>query len=558
MINKPTLIEKLNNISDYRTWKSSYKEEHIALIEFTNFLPTNASLRQRIWHLLNNKNSVLLCSNIENCTEIVKWNTTTHKYQQFCSNKCTHQGGNLLQKREETNLQKYGHTNFFGSIEGKQKIKERIFDIYGVNHPLKSEEIVNKLKATNQKKYGTNSFLSTSEGKEIRAKAIQEKGGQIILNKKISETKQLKYSKFEEWKTNIRDLDKKEFDNDTLYNIFKSINDPIWLTNEHKTKSLTQIANDLNIGQPTISSKFKKYELTVTFNKSRPQNEIIEFIKQNCDHKIIINTKNIIKPYELDIYIPDLNLAIELDGIFWHSFISKKQRTYHLMKTIKCNAQSIRCIHIFDQEWDNQRQLVQSKILHSINKTPIRIHARKCIIKEVPSKIIDEFLNTNHLQGKINSKIHHGLYYNDELVSVICFKKPRYTKNYDYELLRFCCKLNTIVIGGANKLFNYFIQQYNPKTIISYCDLRWGTGNLYNQLGFVFDKNSKPNYYYFKRTPYNPTLFSRIQFQKHKLKDKLQIFDPNLSEWQNMINNGYDKIYDCGNSVWIWSNPNLT
>ena len=134
--------------------------------------------------------------------------------------------------------------------------------------------------------------------------------------------------------------------------------------------------------------------------------------------------------------------------------------------------------------------------------------------------------------------------------------KPRFSDKYDYELLRFCTLLNTNVVGGASKIFKYFLKTYSPKNIISYADRRWSEGDLYKILGFDFSHNSGPNFYYFKQNDSTEKLFSRIAFQKHKLKDKLEDFDPKLSAWQNMQNHGYDRVWDCGNSVWVWSATN--
>jgi hypothetical protein len=145
-----------------------------------------------------------------------------------------------------------------------------------------------------------------------------------------------------------------------------------------------------------------------------------------------------------------------------------------------------------------------------------------------------------------------GLFYNEELVQLISLSKPRYNKNYEYELIRSCTKLNTLVLGGFNKLLSYFVKTYNSKSIITYTDVRYFNGNSYKNAGFNFCYLSKPNYFYFRNRKseiYN--LLSRSIFQKHKLKDKLSIFDESLSEYQNMSNNSYLRIFDAGNLVFV-------
>ena len=130
------------------------------------------------------------------------------------------------------------------------------------------------------------------------------------------------------------------------------------------------------------------------------------------------------------------------------------------------------------------------------------------------------------------------------------FSKSRFNKNIEWELLRFCTKINTQVIGAASKLLSYFIKNFNPNSIISYANRRWSNGKLYEKLNFKYIGATKPNYFYF--IPNENILYSRVKFQKHKLKDILPVYDYSLSETINMYNNGYRKIYDCGNLKYIW------
>lgn len=152
------------------------------------------------------------------------------------------------------------------------------------------------------------------------------------------------------------------------------------------------------------------------------------------------------------------------------------------------------------------------------------------------------------MQKSSFSKINLGLFYNDELVEVMTFDESRFNKNYEYELIRLCTLKYCSVIGGASKLFKYFLDNYDPKSIISYANRRFSKGSIYKTLGFEFVENTKPNYFYFK----DLKLLSRHNFQKHKLKEKLEFFDPSLSENVNMMLNGYRIIYDCGNMKFQW------
>jgi hypothetical protein len=175
-----------------------------------------------------------------------------------------------------------------------------------------------------------------------------------------------------------------------------------------------------------------------------------------------------------------------------------------------------------------------------------KIYARECIIKEIDYSDSSVFLDNNHMQGNCNSSIKIGLYYNNELVSVMTFRKHR---KYDWEIARFANKINNSVVGGASKLLKYFERKYHPKSILSYANRRWSCGNLYEALGFDFIKNTPPNYFYFKVN--ENVLYPREMFLKHKLKSILKIYDENLSELENMFGNEYRIIYDSGNKKYI-------
>ena len=131
------------------------------------------------------------------------------------------------------------------------------------------------------------------------------------------------------------------------------------------------------------------------------------------------------------------------------------------------------------------------------------------------------------------------------------FLKSRFDKNIQYEMGRYCNKSGYNIIGGASKLFTFFLKNYTPTSIVSYNDRRYFDGNVYMKLNFNFVGNTKPNYFYVIDNYQH--LQNRMSWQKYKLKDKLSIFDETLSEWENMKINGFDRIWDCGNGKWVWT-----
>ena len=275
---------------------------------------------------------------------------------------------------------------------------------------------------------------------------------------------------------------------------------------------------------------------------SKAEDEIIQFLKPcvNTIQRYKTNDKK-----EIDILIPSLNIGIEYNGLRWHSEQFGKDKNYHLNKTLQAEKEEIKLIHIFEDEWIYKKEIVKSRLLNLIGKTPNKIYARKCEIREISYKESSKFLETNHIQGNVVSKYRIGLFYNNELVSLMTFGGLRRnlgstSEEGKYELLRFCNKLNTTIIGGASKLLFYFEKTYKPKEIISYADRRWSEGNLYKQLKFEFVSNSSPNYFYIN----NNKRENRFKYRKSEL---IKIgFDKNKTEKQIMEEEGFYRIYDCG------------
>ena len=275
---------------------------------------------------------------------------------------------------------------------------------------------------------------------------------------------------------------------------------------------------------------------------TKSHKEIIDFIKEHYNGEIKINDRKTISPLELDIYLPELNFAIEFNGMYWHSNIDKN---YHLMKTELCEEKDIHLFHIFENEWNNHilQDIWKSKILYKLNKIENKIYARKCIIKEISKNEEMEFLEYNHLQGYTPSKIKLGMFFENELVSVLTIGKSRFKKN-EFELLRFATKNYTIVVGAFSKFLKH-LKKFNLDNLYSYGNRRWTfKNNVYSKYSNTeLIDITKPNYFYIK----NNQIYNRMNFQKHKLSKILDTFDPNLSEIDNVLNNEYRIIFDCGN-----------
>jgi hypothetical protein len=401
------------------------------------------------------------------------------------------------------------------SIEEKDlilvKTRASMVEKFGVSHHMKLDEQKQKVIDTNLERYGVEHPL---QNYNIKYSHMEEYGGKtpeqltVLLNKDS-------FSEFITGKT--RDV----------------------------------VCKQLSVSPRSLWLFSKKYQSQHLFSspiRSKFEIGVYEFFDSH-GYTPLSNVRTIISPKEIDLYIPSLNLAVECSGLYWHSEISaEKARTYHYNKYKGCKDAGIRLITIFDDEWNNNRPLVESRLVHFMNKENEKIGARRCVVCEISSATSKDFIESNHLQGHANSTINLGLYHNDRLVSVMTFGKPRYNSDYQYELIRFCSSAN--IQGAASKLFTYFIKNYNPSSVISYSDNRWGWGQMYKNLGFNFSHETIGYQY----TNYNHR-FSRHKFQKHKLVE--QGHDPSLTEWEIMQNLGYDRIWDCGQASWTWINNTI-
>lgn len=281
--------------------------------------------------------------------------------------------------------------------------------------------------------------------------------------------------------------------------------------------------------------------------KSWIEREICDYVS-SLGVNFTENNRIVLEGKEIDIYIPEHNIGIEVNGLIWHSELHKPDKNYHLNKTKLSEKKELKLIHVFEDEWKNKKEIAKSRIANLLNKTTNKVFARKCQIKEINANEAKIFLDQNHIQGNVNSKIKIGLFYNGNLVSLMTFGRQRKimggeNKENEYEMLRFCNEINTNVIGGASKLLSFFIKNYNPKKIISYADRRWSQGNLYEKLNFSFVKNTRPNYFYIV----NKERKHRFNYRKDILIK--EGFDPNKTEHEIMLDRKIYRIYDCGTKL---------
>lgn len=421
------------------------------------------------------------------------------------------------------------------SYECSQKSPERVEKIKKSTDYEKASE---KRKQTNLKKYGSISPVNIHE--EVEKKYGVKNSSQLDFVKKKKKEKGTKKECYLKAKdTRIKNNNYFWWNYDWLYDQIVT-----------KNKTCNQIAIENNLALTTIYNTAISLKIPyLKFNSSIQEENIAKEIQKFYD--IERNNRKIIHPYEIDIFIPNLKLGIEYHGLYWHSE-EKKDNFYHKRKLELARRKNIKLIQIFENEWIYKKDIVISIIKNNLNINE-KIMGRKTKIVEISTNKEKNFFEENHLQGYTNSKICYGLMYEDEIVSCMSFGISRYNKNYQWELIRFANKKNKSIIGGPQKIFKNFVKKYDPESIITYSDNRYFSGKMYEKMNFEYSHETLPNYWYFK----DDKFLSRYQCQKHKLKNILDNFDPNLTEYENMKSHGYCRIYDCGNKVWIWRKESI-
>ena len=284
--------------------------------------------------------------------------------------------------------------------------------------------------------------------------------------------------------------------------------------------------------------------------------EICEVLK---GHNILYieNDNKILEGKELDIYMPDKKIAIEFNGLYFHreglvdNLRYGKGKEYHLGKTNGCLEKGVRLIHIFEDEWKQNRELILNKILHAlkVNRSPT-IGARKCTIKEISNKESTFFLNKNHIQGGDIAKHRIGAYHNDELVGVLTIVKAK----GEWKLNRFATSVSYRVMGLASKMFKKALSLYGIDRITTFSDKRYGhfpNESVYLKLGFKYVGDTKPAYWYYDMK--TGVRHNRQKFMKHKILKKYPEYDnKKTTEKKMMVGLGYDRIWDCGHYKFVY------
>lgn len=276
---------------------------------------------------------------------------------------------------------------------------------------------------------------------------------------------------------------------------------------------------------------------------------ISKYIQNECHIDTIVRDRTLLgKKLECDIVIPSHNLAIEFNGLRWHSEQYNTDKNYHLHKTEIAESKGYHLIHIFEDEWLEHKDLVLSKIRHFLGNDTDKpvIGARKCTIETVSKSLVEPFLNTYHLQGFVGSTIYYGAFHGNEMVGVMTFKQE---KTDIWNLNRFATDTHYRLPGLADKLFKRFIKDKNPREVKTFLDRRWshGNSNVYEKMRFSLTETLPPDYRYVVK---NQRLH-KFGFRKQILAKKYNL-PLSMTEREMTEKLGFYRIWDCGLYKYVW------
>jgi hypothetical protein len=523
------------------------------------------------------------CSTIKNKETSLKKYGVEHHLKSGSSS-------DALEKQKMTNRTRYGVEHVLQNKDINQKMQDRIREensgfhymnpqsesgvpekikhttrmIYGeVDHFFQTEECKRKSVETNLMKTG---YMYPSQSPEIRRKTIEtwllKHGVENVFQSRqiIDECAKTRYRRESErhenenarrFYTNVieygdvfalgYEIDQMQENglDTSLIGIYRHTGIPI-----SHIKSIALKSDDVSekINRDTRMSSYPERNLSNTF--------------QSIGVIVSKNDRSVIHPKEIDIFFPDHKVGVEVNGVYYHSeYRGGKDSKYHLNKTIDCVSKGIKLFHFTDVQLDTKKDIIISMIKHAIGKTETKVHARKTRVVQLQKGQFEWFFEENHIDGNATAKFAIGLYHGDDLVMCMSMGYPRngHDKRYEFEIIRLATKLNTHVVGGFQKIWNYLIKEHSPSSIMSYQDRRYGgmMSSAYSSV-MKLERITDPSWEGINIK--SGEVRHRLWFTSNRLKEKFpETYDETKTVKQNMIDHGYDRIWNCGQYVWSWT-----
>lgn len=453
-------------------------------------------------------------------------------------------------KAKQTMTERYGAPTTYQSEVLKDKVRETVKSKYGVDNVMQNSEVLSKALETQKNKHDGKLAFQTDEAAENRQKSIQQKyGSSKSFYKHIREkSTQTMYERYcAGYTTQVPEIYERQ--KQTMIDKYGS--PCAFSIPEFREKSKITMLERYGVENASWSEELAKKAIKTEFahnGKSRRVSSVnLKFASMLKENSIEFEMEKLVGKKWFDFYLPNRNLLIEIDPTYTHNTIGNKwcdgcAKDYQFSKTKIAEENGYSCIHVFD--WDDV-----SKIFEML-KPKTKLYARNCQVEMISLADANKFLDQNHLQGSCRGQLHtYGLRFNDDLVAVMTFGKPRYNRKYQLELLRFCTRSDLQIIGGASKLFNFAIKYITPKSIISYCDRSKFNGNVYSKIGMTKTRETNPNLIWSKKEKYiTQNLLNARGY------DQLfgTSFGKGTSNEELMIDHGWLPVGDCGQLVFEW------
>lgn len=442
-------------------------------------------------------------------------------------------------KISQTNIEKYGVDHISKTQDFWISYRNKSVERYGVAHPLKSIKIRDKIEDSNMEKYGVDNYFKTTEFKEKSKKHFLDKFGVDH------------YTKSDEYKTYLKS---DRYKNVILKNRIKFYNDKgfTFISNSSREGFVLLSKNNscghqFEIHPTTLQRRIDASIETCTVcnpinsGESSQESNILDFLKE-LDQNVIHSDRTLISPYEINFLIKEKKIAIEYNGLYWHSELNK-DKYYHYEKMNRCLSNNYDLINIWEDDWLYKNDIIKSVVKNRLGLITDKVFARKCDMLIISDKkLVNNFLDNNHLQGKTNWSTAIGLFYDNELVSVIAF----HNNKKRIELVRFCNKINLVVVGSASKLFKKYIKTYDVDEIYSFSESSVFNGGLYTSLNFELNGETPINYWW------NVGGIRRHRFSFNKKKLIKMGGDSNKTEVSIMHDMGNYRVWGCCLKRWVW------
>ena len=463
-------------------------------------------------------------------------------------------------KIKETCIERYGADNPLSSPEVREKIKSTNMALYGSETPLSNYDIRNKCAQTMCERYGVENPMQSEEIKSNTRETLMLRYGVSHISQYspfLEKAKQTNIERYgvpyyfqtDDFKQAVKDLNNANYGVDSFQQRhfsenFDKISDRDFMANlyENYDFNTSRMAEYFGVDNTTILNYMHKLGLSdIVYRRSRSgaEYDLYTFITSVYSGEVLSNKRSILGGLELDIYIPELKIGIEFNGVYWHSSLYKDKK-YHQNKAILCKDNDIKLMQVWEDDWNNEikQQIIKTTLLSALGLQETTAYARKCRVVIVDGNVASEFLNANHIQGSTRASLWIVLYFNNVMVAVMGFKRLKNDTD-DWDLVRYAT--SGLVVGGFSKLLTHFKKNYRWDSIVSFANLDYSHGNVYSVNGFTFEYITPPSLHYVvgnKRV-------RRERYMKHKLKSLFPDYDGSHVD-TFLISKRIYPLYDSG------------